>query len=38
MTKNIAQRGLTITGWGTAMPDKVVTNAHYEARLDTTDE
>lgn len=38
MTKNIAQRGLTITGWGTAMPDKVVTNTHYEARLDTTDE
>lgn len=38
MTKNLAQRGLTITGWGTAMPDTVVTNAHYEARLDTTDE
>jgi 3-oxoacyl-[acyl-carrier-protein] synthase-3 len=31
-------RGATITGWGTALPDIVVTNADYEARLDTTDE
>ena len=31
-------RGATITGWGTALPDTIVTNAHYEARLDTTDE
>jgi 3-oxoacyl-[acyl-carrier-protein] synthase-3 len=30
-------RGATITGWGTALPDIVITNAHYEARLDTTD-
>ena len=30
-------RGATITGWGTALPDIVVTNADYEARLDTTD-
>ena len=33
-----ATRGATITGWGTALPDTIVTNAHYEARLDTTDE
>lgn len=31
-------RGATITGWGTALPANVVTNAHFEARLDTTDE
>ncbi|MCU1463264.1 MAG: 3-oxoacyl-(acyl-carrier-protein) synthase [Acidimicrobiales bacterium] len=30
-------RGAVITGWGTALPDKVVTNADLEARLDTTD-
>ena len=30
-------RGATITGWGTALPDQVVTNADFEARLDTTD-
>jgi 3-oxoacyl-[acyl-carrier-protein] synthase III len=27
-----------ITGWGTAMPDKVVTNLDLESTLDTTDE
>jgi 3-oxoacyl-[acyl-carrier-protein] synthase-3 len=31
-------RGAQITGWGFALPDKVVTNADYEARLDTSDE
>ncbi len=31
-------RGATITGWGTALPDNVVTNADFEARLDTTDQ
>lgn len=31
-------RGATITGWGTALPANVVTNADYEARLDTSDE
>jgi 3-oxoacyl-[acyl-carrier-protein] synthase-3 len=31
-------RGAVITGWGTALPDLVVTNADYEARLDTSDE
>ena len=30
-------RGATITGWGTALPPTVVTNADFEARLDTTD-
>ena len=30
-------RGATITGWGTALPPTVVTNADYEARLDTND-
>ncbi|HEX8581154.1 MAG TPA: beta-ketoacyl-ACP synthase 3, partial [Acidimicrobiales bacterium] len=29
--------GCRITGWGTALPDKVVTNADLEARLDTSD-
>jgi 3-oxoacyl-[acyl-carrier-protein] synthase-3 len=32
-----APRGATITGWGTALPATVVTNADFEARLDTTD-
>lgn len=31
-------RGATITGWGTALPPNVVTNADFEARLDTNDE
>ncbi|MGH9247205.1 MAG: beta-ketoacyl-ACP synthase III [Acidimicrobiales bacterium] len=31
-------RGARITGWGIALPDKVVTNADLEATLDTTDE
>ena len=31
-----ATRGATITGWGTALPDTVITNAHFEAELDTT--
>ncbi|HEY5026757.1 MAG TPA: beta-ketoacyl-ACP synthase III [Acidimicrobiales bacterium] len=30
--------GAVITGWGSALPDTVVTNAQLEARLDTTDE
>ena len=30
-------QGASIIGWGTALPDTVITNAHYEARLDTTD-
>jgi 3-oxoacyl-[acyl-carrier-protein] synthase III len=32
-----AARGLRITGWGSALPDKVVTNADLEAGLDTSD-
>jgi 3-oxoacyl-[acyl-carrier-protein] synthase-3 len=31
-------RGATITGWGTSLPSHVVTNADFEARLDTSDE
>lgn len=30
-------RGATIVGWGAALPDKTVTNADLEARLDTSD-
>jgi 3-oxoacyl-[acyl-carrier-protein] synthase-3 len=29
-------RGLRLTGWGVALPDKTVTNADLEVRLDTT--
>lgn len=32
------QRGAAITGWGVALPDKTVTNADLEARLDTSDQ
>jgi 3-oxoacyl-[acyl-carrier-protein] synthase-3 len=31
-------RSARVTGWGTALPDKVVTNADLEAMLDTSDE
>ena len=31
-------RGARITGWGTALPDRVVTNADLESRLDTSDD
>jgi 3-oxoacyl-[acyl-carrier-protein] synthase-3 len=34
----VSHTGAVITGWGTALPDTVVTNADLEARLDTTDE
>jgi 3-oxoacyl-[acyl-carrier-protein] synthase-3 len=30
--------GVRLAGWGTALPDKVVTNADLEARLDTSDQ
>jgi 3-oxoacyl-[acyl-carrier-protein] synthase-3 len=30
--------GTAITGWGGALPEKVVTNADFEARLDTSDQ
>jgi 3-oxoacyl-[acyl-carrier-protein] synthase-3 len=30
--------GAAITGWGSALPDKVLTNGYFEARLDTTDQ
>ncbi len=29
--------GAVITGWGAALPDRIVTNAELEARLDTSD-
>jgi 3-oxoacyl-[acyl-carrier-protein] synthase-3 len=32
-----AVRGAAIVSWGTALPGTVVTNADYEARLDTSD-
>ena len=31
-------RGATITGWGTALPEKVLTNADLEQMVDTSDE
>ena len=31
-------RGIRVTGWGIAVPDKVVTNADMAVRLDTSDE
>jgi 3-oxoacyl-[acyl-carrier-protein] synthase III len=30
--------GIQISGWGCALPEKVVTNADFASRLDTTDE
>jgi 3-oxoacyl-[acyl-carrier-protein] synthase III len=34
----VSPTGAVITGWGSALPDTVVTNAQLEERLDTTDE
>ena len=31
-------RGIRVTGWGIAVPDKVVTNDDFAVRLDTSDE
>jgi 3-oxoacyl-[acyl-carrier-protein] synthase-3 len=31
-------RGAVVTGWGTALPERRITNADFESRLDTTDE
>ncbi len=31
-------RGAVITGWGTALPDRVVTNRDLEQTIDTSDE
>ena len=31
-------RGARITGWGLSLPDRVVTNGHYEEHLDTSDQ
>ncbi len=33
-----ATRGCVITGWATALPDRVVTNAEFTALFDTSDE
>ena len=30
--------GIRITGWGSALPEKVVTNADFASRMETTDE
>jgi len=37
MTSSQTSGGMRITGWGSALPDKVVTNADLEASLDTSD-
>ena len=34
----VTTSGARITGWGTAMPDKVVTNVDLEGSLDTSDQ
>lgn len=36
-TQRQSGSGATITGWGTALPDTIVSNADLEARLDTND-
>jgi 3-oxoacyl-[acyl-carrier-protein] synthase-3 len=33
-----SSRGVRVTGWGSALPEKVVTNSDLEATLDTSDE
>ncbi|OWY63215.1 3-oxoacyl-ACP synthase, partial [cyanobacterium TDX16] len=38
MSATPSGRGIRITGWGTALPDKVVTNTDLEGWLDTSDE
>lgn len=38
MKHDNAFAGATITGWGTALPEKVLTNADLEEMVDTTDE
>jgi 3-oxoacyl-[acyl-carrier-protein] synthase-3 len=35
---SMPQWGARITGWGSALPDKVITNADLELTLDTTDQ
>jgi 3-oxoacyl-[acyl-carrier-protein] synthase III len=34
----VSARGVRITGWGAALPEKIVTNADFQERLDTTDD
>lgn len=38
MMESVLRSSARITGWGAALPDKVVTNADLEHSLDTTDE
>ena len=35
---SITASGIRIPGWGTALPDKILTNADLESTLDTTDD
>jgi [acyl-carrier-protein] S-malonyltransferase len=37
-SRHVSGGDAAITGWGTALPEHVVTNADFAARLDTTDE
>ncbi len=38
MSEGRTDRGAVVTGWGTALPERRITNADFESRLDTTDE
>ncbi len=38
MMHNTPMRGATITGWGTALPEKILTNQDIAAMVDTSDE
>ncbi|MFM8861178.1 MAG: beta-ketoacyl-ACP synthase III [Acidimicrobiia bacterium] len=37
-TERRTESGAVVSGWGTALPPQRITNADFEARLDTTDE
>jgi len=37
-TERRTEPGAVVSGWGTALPPQRITNADFEARLDTTDE
>ena len=30
--------GIVVTGWGSALPEKVVTNVDFESRMETSDQ
>ncbi len=38
MKHSVPMRGATITGWGTALPEKILTNADLAQMVDTSDE